>query len=524
MENFIAHLKVDKQVVPLLSKSTYNKNFPSAIRELVSNSYDADALTIKITVSRDFSRIEVEDDGNGMTREEFDYYCTIAGQKKDAGLTRKYKRRRIGQFGIGFLSVFPFCEFLEITTTVENSDEVLSARIPSKKYFEGSSDIEVSSIPIEGQIVNNIGLKVKHFTKISLINPMSPVIKYFSNPKTNERMTVKKWNPLDKFKWELQEDLPLDYKPDSSYAKIIKYKEPTGISVFLNNKQLFRNETGKFILDNGEIKIGNIVYQYIITTDYASINPIEGRGIKLRVNNVGIGKRTDFELKRSRGFPHLHWLSGEVLISDDIKDSLNISRDSFTDNANVEDFFASASEILRKQATNIDNIADAEKALDSLSNLDKPNITTPRKEIVDRSIEKLKKQGFKVKEDNSPTPQILSKIISPPITIDKHNKIITLRNVESVLEDRLVIFNRKIDVLYTEWDYNKSDHPSCRTNEKGIIEINSAYPLFKSRQYGNVFTRIHIMLLLAKEKHASSSEMVSDLMKHFLEEFKDITK
>jgi hypothetical protein len=524
METFVTHLKVDKQVVPLLSKSTYHKNFPSAIRELVSNAYDADALSVNITVSKDFSRIEVEDDGNGMTRDEFDYYCTIAGKKNDIALTRKYKRKRIGQFGIGFLSVFPFCEFLEITTSVENSEEVLSARIPSKKYFEGDSEIEVSSIPIEGRIVNNISLKAKHYTKISLINPTSSVKKYFSYPKTNERKTITKWKPIDKFKWDLQEDLPLAYKDGSLYSKYIKYKEPIGLSVLLNGKPLYRNDPGKSLLAQGEMKAGKIEYQYIITTDYNSIDPVEARGIKLRVNNVGIGKRTDFELKRSRGFSRLHWLSGEVLISDGIKEALNISRDNFITNIEVEEFLASVCEVLRKQAMVVEGIAEAEKELNSLMESDKLNIAKPREEIIKKNTEKLKRLGFTINEDLLVPKGALSHIVNPPISIDKQNRVVTLRNIESVSEDKLVVLNKKLKISYREWDYKDSEQPSCRRDGKGNIEINTTYPLFKSRQYGSVFTRFHLMLLLAKEEYSSSSELFENLMKQFLEEFKDIAK
>jgi hypothetical protein len=193
-ETFVSHLRVDKQIVPLLSKSTYQKNFSNAIRELVSNAYDADALTVRITISPNFSKIEIEDDGNGMTREEFEHYCTIAGLKRDIKLSRKYNRKRIGQFGIGFLSVFPFCEFLEVTTTVENSEEVITAKIPARKYFEYKGDEDVGKIPINGSIVYNGALKSKQFTKIALVNPTSLVRQYFSNAKTKERKTTKKWD------------------------------------------------------------------------------------------------------------------------------------------------------------------------------------------------------------------------------------------------------------------------------------------------------------------------------------------
>ena len=81
-EQHIEYLKVDKKIISLLSKSTYIKNFANAIREMVSNAYDADALSVKISIDKNLKRIIIEDDGNGMSHEEFKYFCTIAGQKR----------------------------------------------------------------------------------------------------------------------------------------------------------------------------------------------------------------------------------------------------------------------------------------------------------------------------------------------------------------------------------------------------------------------------------------------------------
>ena len=160
-ENYTEHLRVDPQIVSLLSKSTYQKSFPSAIRELVSNSYDADALSVKINFDATYSLIEILDDGNGMTFEEFKRYLRIAGKKQEGQFTRKYKRKRIGNFGVGFLSVFPFCDLLQIVTTTENSNDILTATIPAKDFFSNKSkekewlEINVEDIPINVVISQN---------------------------------------------------------------------------------------------------------------------------------------------------------------------------------------------------------------------------------------------------------------------------------------------------------------------------------------------------------------------------------
>ncbi len=111
-EHFVTALTVDKNIVEILSRSTYQRNFAYALREMVSNAYDADATRVSITIDRKANSLTIQDNGTGMTRDEFSYYLRIAGKKRGKLITTKFRRKRIGQFGVGFLSVFPFCQSL----------------------------------------------------------------------------------------------------------------------------------------------------------------------------------------------------------------------------------------------------------------------------------------------------------------------------------------------------------------------------------------------------------------------------
>jgi hypothetical protein len=514
ISSFVTHLRVDKQIVPLLSKSTYSRSFASAIRELVSNAYDADALTVRISIDRSLTKIEIEDDGNGMTREEFDYYCTIAGQRRDVQYSRKYRRRRIGQFGIGFLSVFPFCEFLQVTTSVENSEEIVTAKIPAKRYFENGSDKDVSQLPIEGSILKDTAARTKHFTRLSLLNPTHAISQYFTRPKTRDRKTIKRWDPIGRFKWELQEDLPIAYKSTSQMARLLKYDEPIGITVFLNDEQLHRNEIGKEILSHGAVRAGNVEYQYAITTDYDAIVPVEARGIKIRMNNVGVGRRTDFELKRSRGFSRLHWLSGEVLISEGLKESLNINRDNFVYAPQVETFLESVSQTLREQAYYVEDIAEAEKRIREINLGSRKRSVGPREEALLEGINRLEKRGFKIVSEDLPSSR-------PMVSVDKRSKTVTISNVKALSQDEIFVAGSRYELRYAKWDYTKSSNPSCRFEGDQTIELNLNYPLFQSAQYGEIFKRVHVMLLVLQKKYESSGDLVTAMLRDFLNEFKE---
>ena len=79
--NWPKKITVDKRIITILSGSTYN-NFPKALKEIISNSYDADASEVKITVDIKGETITVEDNGLGMSESDFDFYLRIAGKTR----------------------------------------------------------------------------------------------------------------------------------------------------------------------------------------------------------------------------------------------------------------------------------------------------------------------------------------------------------------------------------------------------------------------------------------------------------
>lgn len=90
--------------------------FASAFKELISNSYDADATIVDIAISPDLGTITVQDNGVGMTPFELQsHYLRIGGssQRQKEGLTPG-GRQPIGRKGIGFLAVARYCKAVEI--------------------------------------------------------------------------------------------------------------------------------------------------------------------------------------------------------------------------------------------------------------------------------------------------------------------------------------------------------------------------------------------------------------------------
>lgn len=92
--------------------------FVKAVKELVSNSYDADAAKVDLNFSDDFTSLEIIDDGMGMNPLEFIHQYIRIGKSnlKKPEFTQKYNRARIGGKGIGFLAPARYCKSLNIVT------------------------------------------------------------------------------------------------------------------------------------------------------------------------------------------------------------------------------------------------------------------------------------------------------------------------------------------------------------------------------------------------------------------------
>jgi HSP90 family molecular chaperone len=112
-------LKTDERVIARVTDGIYRQP-GSAIRELISNAYDADATRVVIkTDPPRFERISVEDDGHGMEPEALAHFLLHIGgsaKRSEAGpglgitsstdpMCSRNSRRLIGKIGIGLFSV-----------------------------------------------------------------------------------------------------------------------------------------------------------------------------------------------------------------------------------------------------------------------------------------------------------------------------------------------------------------------------------------------------------------------------------
>ena len=182
-------LQVAAQIIKHISAGLY-RTPGSSIKELLSNSFDADASNV--TISFHFSypntnihldKITVRDDGEGMTIDDLYYIFTHIGGStkntaKNINITSKKKRKVIGRMGIGMLSVASACKSFVVRTKKRDDNREYIAKI-SLDFFD---DIIQRNESMDKSKLGNVDLSSRHveeygsYTEIEIGNFKPPFL------------------------------------------------------------------------------------------------------------------------------------------------------------------------------------------------------------------------------------------------------------------------------------------------------------------------------------------------------------
>ena len=180
----IGTMKVGSQIVELLSKGIYSAPWNS-LKELISNSFDADATKVEIQYVPEEKKLVVDDDGLGMDYVDFEEHFTfiVRSLKREEGLsTPLFKRPIIGKIGIGFIAVSELCDKIKVTSSKKGADTYFEAEIDfSIMRSEEAKDkefYEVSRYTLTNHAKENID---EHYTKIELLDLKDPFIDILEN-------------------------------------------------------------------------------------------------------------------------------------------------------------------------------------------------------------------------------------------------------------------------------------------------------------------------------------------------------
>ncbi|MDA8055072.1 MAG: ATP-binding protein [Thermoplasmatales archaeon] len=137
-------MQVSVQIIKLISSGLY-RSPASAIKELISNSFDADAHNVNIEFHFSYDKsgnlfldyIRIVDDGSGMDLKTLEYIFTHIGGSSKSTKEEKTPGGRdiIGRLGIGMLSVAATCRSFIVRTKKKNEEREYSASI-SLSFFD----------------------------------------------------------------------------------------------------------------------------------------------------------------------------------------------------------------------------------------------------------------------------------------------------------------------------------------------------------------------------------------------------
>lgn len=145
-----AFLTTDEKVIARVTDGIYRQP-GSALRELISNAYDADATEVRIRTDEPrFNSMTIEDNGNGMSPETLTRVMNhIGGSSKRNNIGAEYGitdpqdfnlspggRHLIGKIGIGLFSVSQLTQSFQIITKRKGDDFRSIANVTLKQFSD----------------------------------------------------------------------------------------------------------------------------------------------------------------------------------------------------------------------------------------------------------------------------------------------------------------------------------------------------------------------------------------------------
>lgn len=231
-------MRFDPQTIKHLGLRMYSTLAP-ALAEIISNSYDADATNVIMTLIEDKGNpkeIRIEDDGEGISYEGINNKFLVIGRNRrdDDGdkPSAKYKRMPTGKKGLGKLALFGLAKTITVTTVqagklnelVLDWDDLMAAR---GSYRPKATIINQDTKSSEGTVISMTGLKRKtSFDFAGLADSLSRIFLFddtfnllIESP-SGDRISIdnkRKYSLLNKeFDWTLES--PLLVPTESEYA------------------------------------------------------------------------------------------------------------------------------------------------------------------------------------------------------------------------------------------------------------------------------------------------------------------
>jgi hypothetical protein len=360
-------------LVRIISDGTYT-SFPQALKEFISNAYDADASRIDIRVDEDCGTIVIRDDGVGMTLADFrDFFASIgrpgkAGARAIRGKTA-LGRQKIGRFGIGSLAVVGAADRFVVRSSRRAGGEGFEASIDLKelrKHFNRGEDLSKYWLfPYEqwnGEPGSN------HFTEVRIegITPdIRDILRRPGEKTTGEFFErVSQLSGLEELSWQLGLICPVAYSHTypveerflNKHTDKVIFDEArkllrANFKLFLNGHEVRRqislpSYSPNKLRDDGSAELlekrglgfevrcfkaparAPVFFRGYLVVQASQVFPEDIRGLLIRLRGTAIGWHRTLNIATAGLSTMLPSLSGEVWV-DGLEGALQFDRESF---------------------------------------------------------------------------------------------------------------------------------------------------------------------------------------------------
>lgn len=368
--SFTGTIKVAARIIDYLSSGLYHT--PGAcLKELINNSYDAGAKKVSVFVKPDAGRIIIEDDGDGMTQEDFvKHFDHISeSHKRDNDETIEFGRKKIGKIGIGFIAANEICDCMELYSTKRGSTDLLHITInfsemrktPEERRVSNSS--EFVKADYVGELLSC--LSEEHFTKLFLTSvrgraqeilagaqraaPNDPgkarSLYGLSADSVAEILgsgNVRTWREFDAYSETMLQvglNIPVRYHEDWMPARLSKKVKRLVAEIESLNfevqydgadlrKPIIFHPESKALIDVFNFKGKYVEASGYFYAQHGTIAPPELHGLMVRIRHAAVGEYDP----QFWGFPPTEasiiqrWVSAEINADDRLEDAMNIDR------------------------------------------------------------------------------------------------------------------------------------------------------------------------------------------------------
>jgi hypothetical protein len=367
-EQFSGEIVVASRIVDTLSSGLYET--PAAcLKELINNSYDADATQVKVHVRPDAAVIIIEDNGHGMSRAAFErHFKRIAeSHKRDESDLTASKRPKIGKIGIGFIAANELCDVMEIESTMKGSTELLHVRIDFKAMrtdpeLRTREDDGVKKGDYEGTV--RIAEEDAQFTRVYLTSitdnardamvarhskgaeDTAPSLYGLKPDSIADRVAVGRlgsWDDLDLYSQTMLEvglNVPVRYAPDwveppfaadlGPFEKAVKklHFDVLYDGADLRKPIVLRQGDSRALLHKWEFDGEHVAAKGYFYAQQGAIKPIDVNGVLIRVRHAAVGgyDQSYLDFPSTVGPLFQDWISGEVWADDRLEAAMNIDR------------------------------------------------------------------------------------------------------------------------------------------------------------------------------------------------------